>query len=318
MLQQTRVDAVRPYYRRFLKAFPTVRRLAAAPLDRVLKLWEGLGYYARARNLRAAARRLTGPAGAWPRTAEAWGRLPGVGRYTAGAIASIALGERTPVVDGNVRRVLARFFLLRDDPGRRETVARLWALAGELVPRRQPGRFNQALMELGARVCLPRNPDCPRCPLRNACAARAQGLQASVPGKKPRGPLPHHRVAVAVISRAGRVLIGRRPERGLLGGLWEFPGGRLEAGETPERALVRGVRAELGVSLAVGSLLARVRHAYTHFSIEMSAYDCRVAAGEPRPRVHTALRWVSRRELRRYAFPGANRKILAALRSPGP
>ena len=248
LLQQTRIETARPYYERFVKAFPTVRDLAAASQDRVLKLWEGLGYYGRTRNLLRAAKIIVADRGRrFPTTAHGWQSLPGVGRYTAGAIASIAFGERVPVLDGNVKRVLARLFNIgkcTDDP---RTVRLLWSLAEALVPARSPGDFNQALMELGARICTPRNPKCDVCPARRHCQARALGRQNRLPVRRRKKPLPHYDIVAAAIEKNGRYLFGKRPARDMLGGMWELPGGKVEAGETHAQALAREIRESWGL-----------------------------------------------------------------------
>ncbi|MBN1511198.1 MAG: A/G-specific adenine glycosylase [Phycisphaerae bacterium] len=311
MLQQTRVEAVLPYYRRFLRALPTVRRLAGAREDTVLKLWEGLGYYSRARNLRAAAKIIIAEhKGRFPRSYEAILRLPGIGRYTAGAIASIAFGQQTAVVDGNVKRVLARLCAIEDSVDEAAVVERMWGLAEALVPARHPGDWNQALMELGARICTPRGPQCPVCPVQGVCLAHKQGRANVLPRRRPRKPVPHYDIVAGVIERNGRVLIGRRPAKGLLGGLWEFPGGKREPGETDEAALSREIHEELGLKVAVEAPIATVEHAYSHFAITLRLYGCRVRSGRVRRRYHTAVRWVTPNSLRRFAFPAANYKCM--------
>lgn len=314
ILQQTRVDQGLPYYLRFLEAFPTVADLAAAPDHAVIKQWEGLGYYTRARNLHKTARIVVEQhAGRFPQTADLLQMLPGVGRYTAGAVASIAFGERVPVVDGNVKRVLARLLDLADPVDDTATGRLLWRTAQGLVPAADPGDFNQALMELGARVCAPRKADCDACPVGAWCAARAAGTVDRRPVKRPRKAVPHKEIVVAVIARDGRYLIGRRPPGGLLGGLWEFPGGKIEPGETHQQALARECREELGLDVAVGGLVATVRHAYTHLRVTLNVYRCKPAHGDPVPRAHTELAWAAPDEFPNYAFPKANHKFLALL-----
>jgi len=314
MLQQTQVETVIPYYERFVEAFPNVFRLAAAEEDRVLKLWAGLGYYSRARNLHWAAKVIVAERkGAFPENAADWRRLPGVGRYSAGAIASIALGESTPVLDGNVKRVLARWFGITEDIDHAHTTKRMWELAGTLVPAKRPGDFNQALMELGARVCRPKGFRCEDCPLRKLCTAAAAGTQDRLPVRKRKPAGPHYQVAAAVIRRNGRILIGKRPSRGLLGGLWEFPGGKIHKGETYPEALEREIREELGVVVRVGEPIASVDHGYTHFSITLHAYYCTLHSGRPVAKEHAELKWVRAAELGRYAFPRADRVILEKL-----
>lgn len=314
MLQQTRVDTVRPYYERFIAAFPRVQDLAAAGEDRLLRLWQGLGYYSRARNLHKAAKRIVKESrGRLPTSMEEWLQLPGIGRYTAGAIASIAFGERVPVVDGNVKRVLARLFNIHGCVDEPRTLRELWTLARELVPSREPGRFNQALMELGSQICTPRNPGCHTCPVRRRCEARALGRQNKLPLKRRKKPTPHYEIVAAAIRRNGRYLLGKRPPDGLLGGLWEFPGGKVEPGETHEQALAREIREELGVAVAIGKRLASVRHAYSHFRITLHVFSCSRVRGRPKANYHAELRWVPRKRFDRYAFPAATVKMLDAL-----
>lgn len=313
-LQQTRVDQGTPYILRFLEAFPTVEALAAAPLDDVLKIWEGLGYYSRARNLHKAARVVVDKwPEEWPESAEAWRCLPGIGRYTAGAIASIAFGEKTPAVDGNVMRVLARVTRLTRSIDDSKTIEDLWVLAGRLVQGKSPGAFNQAMMELGAKVCKPKNPDCEVCPVQKHCAAYEFGMQHRLPKRKPKKKVPHHEIVVAAICKNGRYLLGQRPPKGLLGGLWEFPGGKVEAGETHERALRREIREELGIGVRIGGLVASVNHAYSHFKVTLNVYKCAHTSGTPLANAHTQLKWVLPRDFNRYAFPKANHKFLKLL-----
>ncbi|MDW8228190.1 MAG: A/G-specific adenine glycosylase, partial [Anaerolineales bacterium] len=250
MLQQTRVEAVIPYFERWMKRFPTVADLAAAPEQDVLALWEGLGYYRRARNLHQAARIIMAKYGGQiPRELSALRRLPGVGRYTAAAIASIAYGLDVATLDGNLKRVLARLFNIEEPVDTPAGEKRLWALAEQHLPRGRAGDYNQALMDLGATLCLPRAPRCPLCPVNEFCQARALGVQESRPVRQPKKETPHYTVTAAVIRRNGRVLLAQRPSRGLLGGLWEFPGGKVEPGESLPEALRREIREELAVDI---------------------------------------------------------------------
>lgn len=314
MLQQTRVETAWPYYERFLSQFPTVGALAAARPDAVLKAWEGLGYYSRARNLhRAAAEVVARWGGAVPKSLEGLRSLPGVGRYTAGAIASIAFGLDAPVVDGNVARVFARLFAMG---GAMESAAmkkRLWTLAGELLPAERAGEFNQALMDLGATICLPAGPRCEECPVRGQCRARATDRVAQLPRKARTKAVPHYDVVAAVIVKRGRVLIDQRLPDALLGGLWEFPGGKIRSGEKPHAALAREVREELGIEIEVGQLLTTVKHAYSHFRITLGAYLCSHVSGRARAIECAACKWVSVTQLDQYAFPKANHAILKVI-----
>ena len=314
MLQQTQSETVKPYYARFLRRFPTVERLAKARLDSVLKVWEGLGYYSRARNLHLAAGRIVRDfGGCVPQDVPDLLKLPGVGRYTAGAIASIAFNRDEPVVDGNVIRVLCRLFRIRHDPRSSAAQKRLWGLANELLPSGKARFFNQAMMELGATICLPRSPRCDDCPLGRMCAAKAHGEQEKLPVRANRKPLPRHKVVVGVIYKKGRILIDKRKPGGLLGGLWELPGGKVEKGESLKGALLREVREELGVRVRIVRPLVKVEHAYSHFAITLHAFECAYVSGKPRCIACADYKWVQPGQLKKYAFPAANKKIFASL-----
>lgn len=320
MLQQTQIATVVPYYERWLERFPTVEALAAAPLDEVLKQWEGLGYYSRARNMHAAAQAVVAEwNGRFPSTAAQLQTLKGIGRYTAGAIASIAFGEPVPVLDGNVIRVLSRLTDLPDDVTQTATQKRLWELAADLVPPERPGDYNQALMELGQTVCLPQKPLCLLCPLAAGCLARQRGTQLERPVRPPRQRTPHYDVVAGIIWQDGmgigeRFLIAQRPLDGLLGGLWEFPGGKQEAGESLPAALRREIGEELGIEIEVGDHLTSINHAYTHFRITLHAFHARYVAGTPQNLGVAAHAWVTLADLDRYAFAVTDRKIIAELK----
>ncbi len=314
MLQQTRVETVKPYYHRWLAELPTVTDLASADEGRVLKLWEGLGYYSRARSLHQAARTLVRDHdGRLPRSVDALRRLPGIGPYTAGAIASIAFDLDEPVLDGNVIRVVSRLFEVDGDVKSAEIRESLWELAGKLVPPGQAGRMNQALMDLGAMVCLPRKALCEVCPVAEPCRARAAGRVGELPVKSPPKAVPHFDIAAGVVCKGGRVLIDQRPADGLLGGLWEFPGGKIAEGESAVEAVRREIREEVGIEVAVGDRLVTVRHAYSHFRITMQVFACEHTSGRARPIACQKVRWVWPSQLKRYAFPKANHAVLELL-----
>ena len=321
MLQQTQIATVIPYYERWMALFPTVQALAAASLDEVLKAWEGLGYYSRARHLHEAAQTVVEQYGGQvPSTVDELRKLKGIGRYTAGAIASIAFGEPAPIVDGNVIRVLSRLSDLPDDVTTTATKKWLWQVATDLVPTERPGDFNQALMELGQQICLPANPLCLLCPVSAYCLARQRGTQLERPVRPPRQDTPHYDVVAGIIWQNGesgveRFLISQRPLAGLLGGLWEFPGGKREAGETLPQALRREIIEELGIEIEVGRFLTTLKHAYTHFRITLHAFHANHRSGRPQNLGVADHAWVTVAELDNYAFAVTDRKIIAALKA---
>lgn len=321
MLQQTQIDTVIPYYRRFLKTYPTIHDLANANLDSVLKLWEGLGYYSRARNLHKAARTISHDLdGEFPQDVKGLLALSGIGRYTAGAIASIVFDVQAPVLDGNVIRVFSRWLDLSDDVTQTSTKNYLWQVAEDLVPAERAGDYNQALMELGQKICTPRNPSCGECPVSAICQAYAKGTQAERPVKKKKAHTPHYDVAAGIIrDEGGRYLIAQRPVDGLLGGLWEFPGGKQEQGETLPECLQRELREELAIEVEVGELFTTVKHAFTHFKITLHAYECTYLGssdGSDAPQAIQAAdwAWVTDNDFDTYSFGKADRQVINALR----
>ncbi len=314
MLQQTQTGRVIDYYQPFLQRFPDVQALAAADLEEVLKAWEMLGYYARARNLHAAAGLVVRDhGGRVPEEYESFRALPGVGDYTAAAVTSIAGGQPRAVVDGNVKRVLSRLFLLESPVNSPSSMPLFQERADALLHRGRPGDFNQALMEFGARICRPRTPRCDDCPVVNYCGAFQTGRQTELPLRLKTGRKPLRRVAVGIVKRRGRILITRRAPSGLLGGLWEFPGGGLLDGEAAEEACRREIREETGLEVAVEEKLARVRHAYSHFRIEMDVFRCRCLSGRVRLRGPVDHRWIEPGEIDRYPLPAANHRFLHLL-----
>ncbi len=314
MLQQTRVETVIPYFQRWMEHFPHVTTLAAASQQEVLSVWEGLGYYSRARNLHQAAQVVVAQYhGELPQDVKALRQLPGVGRYTAAAIASIAFGKDEPALDGNIRRVYARLFNL-DIPARsHEGEKHLWALAAEHLPPGLAGDYNQALMDLGATLCTPLAPACSRCPLEDQCQARAAGVQEQRPVNLPKLALPHYTVTAAVIGRGDLVLIARRPASGLLGGLWEFPGGKQDPGESLPECLVREIHEELDTQVQVGEPYGIYRHAYTHFRVTLHAFCCTLDGPEPRPLQASEIRWVPPAALAGFPMGKIDRQIASRL-----
>ncbi len=307
MLQQTTVPAVIPYYERWIRTFPDLPSLARAPLRRVLREWQGLGYYQRARNMhRTAALVVRDHRGRLPADEAVLRRLPGFGPYTTAAVSSLAFGRPSPVVDANVRRVLMRFLGLRG-----EAVAgvdrKLRPFLDAVFPAGAAGDFNQALMELGALVCRSRSPQCLLCPVRPDCRAARENAQEIIPRPK-KMSVEKIEVVVAVIEKNGRVLLQERPAGGLLAGLWEFPGGKVEPGEGLTAALRREVREELGVEIGEVRRLTTVRHAYTRFEATLHAYGCRIKG--PGPALGRTRKWVALGRIRRYPLPSGSVKIV--------
>jgi A/G-specific adenine glycosylase len=314
LLQQTRVAQAIPYYERFLTRFPTVTSLARAPLSRVLKTWEGAGYYGRARNLHAAARRVVRQHGArLPRGVAALEELPGIGPYIARAIASLAFDEDVVAVEANGLRVAARWTHERGDLRRPVVRRRLAAALGARRSRQRPGAFNEALMELGETVCLPVGPRCGACPVEGSCRARAElDDPGALPIRRPRATRPHVVASVAIVEHSGRWLVHRRAPLGLLGGLWEFPGGKVERGETAEMAGRRELLEESGLRVGPMEPVGIVRHTYSHFSVELHLF--RVRLGGRRPLLRgPGLRWLTPTQFERLPRPKATVKAVAVL-----
>lgn len=315
MLQQTQVATVIPYYNRFMDRFPGVRHLARADLQDVLKRWEGLGYYSRARHLhRAAGVVVSRHHGKVPDDPEAFRALPGVGDYIAAAVLSIAFGRVIPVIDGNVKRVLSRLLEI-DTPVNQNGSHKLFlAPAQALICPRQPADHNQGMMELGALVCRPKNPECAICPLAEACQAFRHGTIAEFPKRIAAKKIPHRHLVYGVILKKGKMLVVRRPEDGFLGGLWEFPAIPANRRQLTPQELGRTIASQTGLIIGVDRRLTRIRHAYTHFTLSADVYLCRHLAGRVRlnaPRTH---RWVTLRSLMRLPTHKAIHKFLDLLK----
>ena len=318
MLQQTQVATVIPYYQRFLGTLPTVRQLAEAPLDDVLRLWAGLGYYSRARNLHAAAKAIVGRhGGRFPRSFDEVLALPGIGRYTASAILSIALGQRHAAIDTNAARVLARVFLVRGDARSGRARQRIERLGAEAVPAERPGDHNQALMELGSVMCLPRDPRCGECPLVEVCEVRRRGLQAKVPAPRERIVTRAERAVVGIVRRNGKVLIAQRPTDAVWGGLWVFPGTDLMDGTEARRALTDRLREAFGLKVVVGGAAANVTYGIMNRRVQLSVHACAVQSGRTRARARSATRWVRPAELGGFAMPAPHRRVARIVQTGG-
>ncbi|MBP6208399.1 MAG: A/G-specific adenine glycosylase [Anaerolineales bacterium] len=304
MLQQTRVETVIPYFEKWMKLFPDVKALAQASERDVLNAWEGLGYYSRARNLHKAAQIVASKfSGQLPRDLTDLRALPGIGRYTVGAIASMAFGMDEPTLDGNLRRVFARLFDVSEFADSPAGEKMLWDLAAQNLPKGQAGDYNQALMDLGATICTPKSPRCLLCPLMEICESRKKGTQEQRPVLKPKKSAPHYVHAAAVIMERGRVLLSQRPSEGLLGGMWEFPNARVNA--DPAKELTQALNAACRLKLKKGDPLGIVQHAYTHFKVTVHAFRCDVVS-IPKEK---NLKWVKITELGDYPMGKVDRQI---------
>lgn len=314
MLQQTQVKTVLPYYRRFLKRFATLYDLASANQQQVLKYWQGLGYYARARNLHKAAVMICKKnGGKIPDDLNEFKKLPGVGDYIGSAVLSIAFNKPLAVVDSNVKRVLARLFCRNwavNDPA---YYIRFKQIADQMLDKKRPGEFNQAVMELGALICTPQKPLCQSCPLQLHCKAFQTGAAGRYPLRRQVKKIPlRHRVA-GVIIKNGKVLITRRPSEGLLGGMWEFPSGAVNSGQKAADACLSTLQTKVNQSVSIKTHLVAVRHTYTHFKLKLDVFICEHTAGRIRLNGPAGFKWVSPQKLKSYPMHKANLKILPAL-----
>ncbi len=314
MLQQTRVDTVIDYFNRWMQVFPDIDSLANSSEQDVLKQWEGLGYYSRARNIHKTARILqTEYQSQLPADPQKLQRLPGIGRYTAAAITSIAFGKDEAALDGNIRRILSRVFDI-DLPIRTPAAEKVfWDLAEKQLPPGRAGDYNQALMDLGATICLPGKPKCLLCPIQQHCLAFERGVQELRPVLPEKKPLPHYIVTAAIVYKDERYLLAQRPQNGLLGGLWEFPGGKQETQESLEEALQREIKEELDCEIQVLDHFGVYQHAYTHFRVTLHAFFCNIIKGEPKAIEASQLTWCSLDELTNYPMGKIDRQIAIQL-----
>jgi A/G-specific adenine glycosylase len=313
MPQQTQVKTVLPYYDRWMQQFPTVQVLAATDQQTVLKAWEGLGYYARARNLHRAAQTIVAELdGQFPADFDRAMQLPGIGRTTAGGILSAAFDQPLPIMDGNVKRVLARLIGLEVPPNK--ALNQLWELSAQLVPEHQGRDFNQAFMDLGATVCTPKNPLCESCPWQLDCVAVRHDRQAELPIVERKAPLPHKTIAVVAIGNSlGEILINQRPEAGLLGGLWEFPSVEVLDGQSMAAAIAAQIPATFGVDFKLQGALIEIPHTYTHFKVTFHLYQAELVSETLGTTVQK--KWVGVDRLSDYPFPKSHLKMIAALRA---
>ena len=312
MLQQTRVSQATPYYLRFMRQFPSLKKLAEANLEDVLKAWEGLGYYSRARNLHKAANIIQNQyGGRFPQDPEKIASLPGVGPYTTAAIGSLAFNLNLAVVDGNVIRVLSRLFAIKLDIALHSSKQEFQTLADALLIKGRAGIFNEAMMELGAMVCLPQRPDCISCPMKHVCKANYEESQDQYPVKQKKKKVPHLVVGAAVVKNEdGTVLVAQRREDQMLGGLWEFPGGKQEGDESIFECVIRELKEELGIDVELNDKIMCVHHAYSHFTMEMHIFWARIQSGNPRAIECKNFKWIALTDIRSLPFSKADLKVI--------
>ena len=314
MLQQTQVKKVVAYYERFIERFPDVQQLAVAPLQDVLKVWEGLGYYARARNLHKAAQLIIKELdGEIPSDYATFRKLPGVGDYSAAAVQSIAFNTPHAAVDGNIKRVLARLYLMEAPINETSSAKSFQQKADDLLDQKEPGLFNQAMMDLGATICRPQSPTCLICPVNLFCEAFHAARQDEFPHRRPTAAVPEHHIAAGVIYKESEVLIIQRPLDGLLGGLWEFPNGQIGENETAEEACIRYITDVVNLSVTNIKYLTRVKHAFTHFKIVVDVFQCEYQSGEVVLNGPISANWVEVDALQDYPLPRATHKFLDKL-----
>lgn len=312
MLQQTQVKTVLPYFDRWMRELPTIQSVAEAKEDKILKLWEGLGYYSRARNIQKAAKQIMEKHnGEFPSSYEDILALPGVGKYTAGAISSIAFNQDRSVVDGNVIRVLSRFFFYAKNSRTPEAEKQMWQWAKEILPKGKARYFNQAMMEFGALQCTSSATDCSPCPLRARCKAYEKDMVDQIPDRGPKKESKNIKVAIAVIKKGDKVFIQKRPAGGLMAGLWEFPGGKVEKGESAIKALHREVVEEVGISIKNVKRIRKIKHAYTSFKVDLYCFEAEHEKGKVQLKSASDGKWVKVSELRNYPFPAANVQLIA-------
>jgi A/G-specific adenine glycosylase len=315
MAQQTRLETMLPYWERWMRRFPDIPTLAAARQQDVLNAWEGLGYYSRARNLHAAARRLVADFnGQLPRDLAPLRSLPGIGPYTAGAIASVAFGQDEPIVDGNIIRVLARVFNVEEVVGTSAATRRFWDLARQQLPAGRAADYNQALMDLGASLCAPRNPDCGACPISTHCEAYALGIQNQRPVRAAKSELPVRHYAAAVLRRGDAVLLLQRPDNGLLAGMWEFPNLQVTSSRAGKAGLRRALAA-MGLETQLGNIKMRLEHTYSHFQARLRTYPAQSNGHRRTPKTERPHAWVPIIELGEYPMGKLDRQIADSLQS---
>ena len=308
MLQQTRVSTVLPYYKRWLFSLPDIRSVANNNIDNILKLWEGLGYYNRARNFHLACKIIIEKyGGKIPADASEFSKLPGVGPYICAAVMSIAFNIPLPAVDGNAVRVISRLNSINIPYPKSKK--KIHSLLSGLINSAKPGCFNQAVMDLGREICTSKGPACSACPICKYCSAHINNDVDKYPMRTKNTPRPHYNIAVAIIWNNKRILISKRKSTGLLGGLWEFPGGKIQSGESGPSRVVRKAREALNILVNPGAPIKQIKHSYSHFSITVDAYRCVFVGSQPRALGYDDFRWIYPYETQQFAFHRSNHKL---------
>ena len=313
MLQQTQVTTAITYYEKWMQKFPTIKDLAEANIDDILKLWEGLGYYRRAHNLKRASEIIVKELNTIIPSDIAFKNLPGVGDYIHAAVMSIAFNKVVPVIDGNVKRVFSRFY--ENNFANTTEIKALEQKLLKLICQKRPGCFNQALMDLGREVCKPQNPQCQDCPISKDCQSYINKTVASYPYKAKKNKVPIFDVVVGYIqNNEESFIITKRPLNKMLGGLWELPGGKKEKGESLKNALIRELKEELNINVLVQSKLGMIEHTYSHMKIKLHAYKCKIKSGKIEVRAAQGFKWIQLKDIKEYSFPTANHKLFKQLR----
>ena len=309
MLQQTQIATVIPYYHKWLKKFPDIIDVAKANENEILKIWEGLGYYSRALNFHHACKKIIKSYnGIIPKDQNKFIKLKGVGKYIDAAVRSIGYNDIVPTIDGNVNRVVSRLLCLDKPPQNKYT--EIYNFLISIIDRKNPGDFNQALMDLGRNICKPKKPLCQDCPIKNYCAAYQNNQISQYPIKIESKKNPHFNIAVGVIWKGNDILITKRKLGGLLGGLWEFPGGKLNNNESSEECIIREIYEEIGIQIELKSFISNIKHQYSHFSISLDSFHCIYKYGVPKPKTASDMKWISPKEISKFAFPKANHKFI--------
>lgn len=317
MLQQTQIKTVIPYYLKWLEKFPSTREVAQASEHDVLKYWEGLGYYSRVRNFRRANMVIHNKyLGIIPTTYEEFVSLPGVGDYIASAVLSIACNMSLPVIDANVKRVMSRVLCINQTQS--QGIQSIKCFLNEHIPKKSPGNFNQALMDLGRYVCTPKSPQCNACPINPSCKSFGDNIVDKYPVLVKKQNIPHYNVGVGVIWNNDKIFVNKRKSNGHLGGLWEFPGGKVKNKESIESCIKREIDEELNLNVNIGSKIATIKHSYSHFSITLSAFNCKIEQKNVSPKLKEEWKWISPNELQMLAFPKANHKLFPYLTKENP